>query len=197
MKTTAISFCLISGLLVGTACGANPLTKSSNAAATPSFTMTSTTPELEAAGTRVTQAEQQLEVARKQLSAAKSLLKAAEADLKAARADRDALALRTQAEGLAEQAGMTPSNQSNLPTRSIAAATPKPVATTTNALNNVTPTTSGNVASKSLLSDDSATAAAPTPATGDSPVATTQPVDFNAQPLNVDETAPAPSLQLR
>jgi hypothetical protein len=64
------------------------------------------TPELTAAGERVNQAKEQLATAHKQLSAAKALLKAAEADYKAACAEREALALKTNAQNLADASGL-------------------------------------------------------------------------------------------
>lgn len=189
MKTKTVAhLSLLVGLLtlnLGTACGAAP-------DATPNFTMT-TTPELEAADNRVRQAEAQLDVAKKQLSAAKSLLKAAEADLRAARADREALALKTQAQGLAEEAGMTPSVAppvTNAPTTRSLAAAPKATDTATS-----TPVTT-----KPVVTTAPVVTSEPAPAAADQPALKPErQYDFNApEQLNQEETsAPAPAVQLR
>ncbi len=182
MKTKAIAqISLATGLLslslAGTACGADTLPNPSNSAS-PSFTMSSSTPELEAADQRVKQTDAQLQVAKKQLIAAKSLLRAAEADLRAAKADKQALALNTQAQGLAAEAGMTPSTAP----RALAQAPARVPALTSNGI------TTTNV---DLL------AAPPTAPSRDGSV--TKPVsDFDAEPVDAEETsARAPSLQLR
>jgi hypothetical protein len=65
------------------------------------------TPESQAAGQRVERSKTNLDQARKQLEAAKAVLKAADAEFRAARADQDALALRTQAQRLADSSGLT------------------------------------------------------------------------------------------
>lgn len=64
------------------------------------------TPELDAASARVTQAKNKLDQARKQLTAAKAMLRAAEAEYKAYVADHTALSLRTQAQRLADASGL-------------------------------------------------------------------------------------------
>jgi hypothetical protein len=60
------------------------------------------TPEIEAASKRVDEAKTRLDQARKKLDAAKAALRAADAEFRAARADREALALRQQANQLAD-----------------------------------------------------------------------------------------------
>jgi hypothetical protein len=65
------------------------------------------TPESQAAGQRVDRAKTNLDQARKQLDAAKAVLKAADAEFRAAKADQEALALRTQAQRLADSSGLT------------------------------------------------------------------------------------------
>jgi hypothetical protein len=65
------------------------------------------TPESQAAGQRVDRSKNNLDQARKQLDAAKAVLKAADAEFRAARADQEALALRTQAQRLADSSGLT------------------------------------------------------------------------------------------
>jgi multidrug efflux pump subunit AcrA (membrane-fusion protein) len=65
------------------------------------------TPESQAAATRVDRSKTNLDQARKQLDAAKAVLKAADAEFRAARADQEALALRTQAQRLADSSGLT------------------------------------------------------------------------------------------
>lgn len=74
---------------------------------TSTTTSSKTTPELDAADNRVKQSKQDLELAKKQLVAAKAVLKAAEAEYKAAQQEFTALSLRTQADGLAEESGLT------------------------------------------------------------------------------------------
>lgn len=90
------------------------------------------TPELEAAASRVSQAKTKLDQARKQLTAAKAMLRAAEAEYKAYVADHTALSLRTQAQRLADASGLqsTPATTSEPVPVSTAAApplTPAPV----------------------------------------------------------------------
>jgi multidrug resistance efflux pump len=63
-------------------------------------------PELDRADERVDTAKSKVDQAHKQLAAAKAMVKAAEAELKASRADRDALALRNDAQQLADAAGI-------------------------------------------------------------------------------------------
>jgi hypothetical protein len=196
MRTKTVAhLSLLIGLLslnLGTACGAAP--DASNPS--PNFTMT-TTPELEAADNRVRQAEAQLDVAKKQLSAAKSLLRAAEADVRAAKADREALALKTQAQGLAEEAGMTPSVAppvNNAPTTRSLAAKPKVEKTSTPV------TTRPVVTTQPVETTDQVVA--PEAAPGAVEPAALKPektYDFNApETLNAEETsAPAPQVQLR
>lgn len=128
--SAALQLSLVISLAFGTACGASPLTKKEPAAGTTmSGTTVIMTPELQTADVRVKQAENQLELAKKQLAAAKSILRAAEADLKAARAEREALALRTQAQGMAEEAGMRPDNNRSLAQVDSAAMTATPAGT--------------------------------------------------------------------
>jgi len=65
------------------------------------------TPESQAAAQRVERSKTNLDQARKQLDAAKAVLKAADAEFRAAKADQEALALRTQAQRLADSSGLT------------------------------------------------------------------------------------------
>lgn len=191
MKTkTAAHLSLLIGLvsmsLTGTACGAAPTDASTPS---PNFTMTGTTPELDRADERVRQADAQLVVARKQLKASQQLLKAAEADLRAAKADRDALALKTQAQNLADEAGMTPSVAppvGSSPAKAIAVAPAKTVEKTTS-----TPVTAAPAATAPATG---VTQSVPVGDAAQQPSDTPQlkpihNVDFNAEPLNTDETA--------
>jgi hypothetical protein len=136
MKLTAsLTLSLATMVAVGTACGASTLGKSSTGATSTGSTVI-ITPELQNADARVKQASSQLELAKKQLKAAQSILKAAEADLKAAKSEREAIALRTQAQGLASEAGMKPEGNKALAEVDSAAMTknglavPMPAATT-------------------------------------------------------------------
>jgi hypothetical protein len=61
-----------------------------------------TTPEIDAANKRVDDAKSRLDTARKKLDAAKAALRAADAEFRAAKADKEALALREQANQLAD-----------------------------------------------------------------------------------------------
>jgi len=76
-------------------------------------------PQLQAAIDRVTKAKADLENARKRLNASKAILKAADAEFKAAKADQQALALRGQAQELADASGMN-GPQTTAPATSIA-----------------------------------------------------------------------------
>lgn len=164
---------LVSLGLVGTTCGVSAAGESTNA---PTFTVSDRTPELDAADQRVAQADAQLQVAKKQLSAAKTLLRAAEADLKAAKAERDALALKQQAQGMADEAGMGPAKAATVPPVTSA---PKQVAV--------------------KVKEETETKVTTTPVVTTTPANTesTATVDFNAQPLSQDESAPVPQVQLR
>lgn len=78
-------------------------------------------PEIDAAETRVEQAKAQVDLANKQVNASRALLKAAQADLKAATSHLDALRLTAHAQGLVNETGMTPAKA---PPVSIAAKAP-------------------------------------------------------------------------
>ncbi len=180
MKTKAIAqISLVVGLLslsvAGIECGADTLPNSTNTAS-PSFTMSTSTPEMEAADERVKQADAQLQVAKKQLTAAKSLLRAAEADLRAAKADKQALAMRNQAQGLAAEAGMTPSTAPRAIAQAPARVPANFVTTTPNvdqlSTPQVAPERDANISKPATVFD-------------------TEPVDA------VETSAPAPTLQLR
>jgi hypothetical protein len=106
--SSALQLSLILSLSLGTVSGALAAKNDSTAGATTSGSTVIITPELQNADARVQQAGNQLELAKKQLKAAQSILKAADADLKAAKAERQAIALRTQAQGMAQDAGMSP-----------------------------------------------------------------------------------------
>lgn len=201
MKTkTAAHLSLLIGLvsmsLTGTACGAAPTDAMSPS---PSFTMTGSTPELDRADERVRQADAQLAVARKQLKAAQQLLKAAEADVRASKAERDALALKTQAQNLADEAGMTPSVAPPVGSEPKAIAVVAPRATTkvdTKAVSVPVTTTPAATApmtgvTQSVPVDSAANVATPVTSTpvDASALKPIHNVDFNAEPLNVDETA--------
>jgi hypothetical protein len=91
-------------LFAGTACGAQQIV---GADGTPLGQQAAPhSPELDRADERVDTAKSKVDQAHKQLAAAKAMVKAAEAELKASRADRDALALRNDAQQLADAAGI-------------------------------------------------------------------------------------------
>lgn len=190
MKRKAAHLSLLLGLvslsLVGTTCGVNAAGETSTNA--PSFMVSDKTPELEAADQRVAQTEAQLQVAKKQLNAAKTLLRAAEADLKAAKAERDALALKQEAQGMADEAGMGPAK----------AATVAPVSAPAKQVAVKVKETKPAVTPVQTVTTTPVVTTAPTAESGDAPsLKPTQSVDFNAQPLMEDETAPVPQVQLR
>jgi hypothetical protein len=91
-------------LLAGTACGAQQIVGADGAPLTQQAAPHS--PELDRADQRVDTAKSKVDQAHKQLAAAKAMVKAADAELKASRADRDALALRNDAQQLADAAGI-------------------------------------------------------------------------------------------
>ncbi|HEY9772281.1 MAG TPA: hypothetical protein V6C81_00570 [Planktothrix sp.] len=103
------SFLLPVGILIaGTASGAQSLTPSVDANTT--STVKASNPELDNADTKVNETKERLDVARKQLSTAKAMVKAAEAEFKAAKAARDAIALRENAQQLADASGFPTAN---------------------------------------------------------------------------------------
>ena len=105
-----IKIAIISGLILcsSTICGANNALakgiRKKNPAAPAAVPID--TPELQQASERVQECKERLSTARKQLNAAKALLNAADADLKAAVAEHKALALKTTAQGMADQSGL-------------------------------------------------------------------------------------------
>ena len=186
-KAAHLSFLigLVSMSLTGTACGAAPNNASTPA---PTFTMTGNTPELDRADERVRQADAQLNIAKKQLRAAQQLLKAAEADLRASKAERESLAIKAQAQNLADEAGMTPS-------------VAPPVGNEPKAIAVAQPKNATKAEKKPLIASPVTTApVVSTPVTESAPteLKPIHNVDFNVEPLNTDETAaPAAAPVLR
>jgi len=196
---TGVRFCLVGALLVGglqgTTCGAELLGIKPPAAPA----NVKNTPELVAADERVSQAEAQLEVAKKQLVAARSLLKAAEADLRAARADREALALKVQAQSLADEAGMI---RATTPPPALAAV-PKaePEETMTAPAATTAPATTPPATQSQQTMPQATAPAENTAAPADVPNTRIQQLDFAAEPMpennaNAEQGAPPP-VQLR
>jgi hypothetical protein len=182
---------LVSMNMVGTACGAAP----ADASSTPSFTMTGTTPELDKADERVRQADAQLGVARKQLKASQQLLRAAEADLRAAKAAREALALQTQAQSMADEAGMTPSTAPPVGPSAKSIAVAPTVTKKVEKTEPVVTTTPAPSDAPTMLNTTSGTTPVNTESAELKPM---HNVDFNAEPLNADEaTTATPPVMLR
>lgn len=170
--------------LTGTACGANPIGQP-GAITTDAAPAQSENPEMQAAEERLQKAQAQLDLSKRQLSAARSLLKAAEADLRAAKADRDAVAMRYQAQNLAEEAGMpTQAGRAVATTSPAPAQTPKSTSAPT------------QLADRSGV-DTTASAAAATPqAIAPLPSEQAQSMDLNALPQQ-NESDPPPPVTLR
>jgi hypothetical protein len=109
----------MAGLTVSMAAGAafanpffgnnKPTTETTQTTTTTQVTPAATSsPEYEAAATRVDQLNAKLQQAKKQLDAAKANLKAADSELRAARAAKEALGLRNEATELASKAAVDP-----------------------------------------------------------------------------------------
>jgi hypothetical protein len=168
--SAAVQLSLVVSLSFGIAASALPSKKPARGSTT-TATAVIVTPELQTADARVQQAENQLDLARKQLKAAQSILKAAEADLKAARAERQAIALRTEAQSVANDAGMRPEGNKALAEVDSAAVTASrtgmPVMSQGAAPANVVPMTAP-ARGQQQMDFNSAPAAAPSPDSADS-----------------------------
>jgi hypothetical protein len=98
---------IMSGIICGTKCLANPFGQ--NEATLRGKAIPVSSAELDAATRKVEESKAKLEQAHKQLTLARALVRAAEAEFKAAKVDKQALALRTEAQKLADVSKTTES----------------------------------------------------------------------------------------
>jgi len=103
-KSLTLAAFLIPGymLVTCTMSGAQVLPAQTNA---PAQQVAQSTPELDEANAKLDQAKQKLDTARAQLTCAKAMVKAADAEFRACKANRDALAMRNEAQRLADLSG--------------------------------------------------------------------------------------------